>query len=62
MPKQLTQFLEELAELLDKHNVTIEYTVNGLCFSFQNKLYIEAKTLNAIKINKMLNDIEKKRG
>ena len=62
MPKQLTQFLEELAELLDKHNVTIENTVNGLCFKFQTKLYIEADYLNIHRLNKMLNDIKKKRG
>lgn len=62
MPKQLTQFLEELAELLDKHNVSIEKTVNGLCFKFQTKLYIETDYLNFHRINKMLNDIKKKRG
>lgn len=62
MPKQLTQFLEELAELLDKHNVTIENTVNGLCFNFQTKLYIEADYLTTNKLHKMLNDIKKKRG
>ena len=62
MPKQLTDFLLELAELLDKHNVTIENTVNGLCFKFQTKLYIEADYLTSNKIHKMLNDIKKKRG
>lgn len=63
MPKQLTQFLEELAELLHKYNVSIEKTVNGLlCFKFQTKLYIERDYLNFHRLNKMLNDIKKKRG
>lgn len=63
MPKQLTQFLEELAELLDKYNVSIEKTVNGLlCFKFQTKLYIETDYLNFHRLNKLLNDIKKKRG
>ena len=62
MPKQLTQFLEDLAELLDKHNVSIEKTINGLCFKFQTKLYIEADYLTTNKLHKMLNDIKKKRG
>lgn len=62
MPKQLTQFLEELAELLDKYNATIENTVNGLCFKFQTNLYIEADYLTTNKLHKMLNDIKKKRG
>ena len=62
MPKQFTKFLTELAELLDKHNVTIENTVNRLCFKFQTKLYIEEDSLTSKKLHKMLNDIEKKRG
>lgn len=62
MPKQLTEFLEELAELLEMYNVTIENTVKGLCFHFQTKLYIEADYLTTNKLHKMLNDSKKKRG
>lgn len=46
MPKQLTQFLEDLAELLDKHNVSIEKTINGLCFKFSNKVIYRSRLFN----------------
>ena len=61
MPKEMKEFLEDFAELLDKHNILVQVTPNGLCFNFRTKLIIESNEINAKIIEKMLEDIEEKR-
>lgn len=62
MPKEMKEFLEDFAELLDKHNILVQVTPKGLCFNFHTKLILETNEINAKIIEKMLEDIEEKRG
>lgn len=62
MPKEMKEFLKEFAELLDKYNIHIQVTPKGIWFNFHTKLFIESNKLDAMKIDKMLEDIKEKRG